>query len=111
MRCCSRMITPASPSTAVMMPSVTALGQTLANPELACPAPVCPAPVCSVASTAASTRRPTTTSAATPIPETSSSTPMMISSRRPACQVIASPAATSRGMSRGERPSPRAFSS
>jgi hypothetical protein len=64
----------ASPSTAVMMPSATAVD----NPGLATPALVC-----SVASTAASTRRSTTTSAATPTPETSSSMGVELVDRRP----------------------------
>jgi len=46
-----------------------------------------------------------------PTPESSSSTPMVISSLRPACQVIATPAAASRGISRDERPRPGALSS
>ena len=77
-----------------MMPSSAALGQTLARPAL----------VCWVTMTACSTRRPTTTSAATPIPQSSSSTAMVISSRRPARQLIVSPAPTSRGSSRADRP-------
>src|SRR5262245_42548251 len=62
------------PRIAVMAARRAKLGQTLARPAL----------VCWVARIASSTRRPATTSAATPIPETTSSAATATSSRRPA---------------------------
>jgi hypothetical protein len=91
------------PSTAVMTPNSTALGHTPAKPAEALE--------CWVSRSASSTRRPTTTSAATPTPESTSSTAIVASSRRPARQVIATPAATSRSIARAERLSPWALSS